>query len=200
MIAQERRGRILSGLLVAAGLTALGAGQAVLENRAEAQGAEVQAPRFEVDPFWPKPLPNNWLLGSVIGVWADDQDNVWIIHRSSSTLHNNEKGAELNPPIAECCRGAPPVLVFDQAGNLVRSWGGPGDGSRSRDEMRALEALGLESDVDFDAVKAAWRKLAKENHPDVRPGDADAAVRFQAVQAAYEVLRAAEERREWRPS
>lgn len=80
------------------------------------------------------------------------------------------------------------------------AWGGPGDGSRSRDEFRALETLGLDSDADFDAVKTAWRKLAKENHPDVRPGDADAAVRFQTVQAAYEVLRSAEERREWRPS
>lgn len=80
------------------------------------------------------------------------------------------------------------------------AWGGSGDGSRSRDEMRALEVLGLESDADFDAVKTAWRRMAKENHPDVRPGDADAAVRFQTVQAAYDVLRTAEERREWRPS
>jgi hypothetical protein len=80
------------------------------------------------------------------------------------------------------------------------AWGGSGDGSRSRDEMRALEALGLDSDADFDAVKTAWRRMAKENHPDVRPGDADAAVRFQTVQAAYEVLRSSEERREWRPS
>jgi len=79
------------------------------------------------------------------------------------------------------------------------AWGGPGDGTRSRDELRALEALGLDSDADFDAVKAAWRRMAKENHPDVRPGDADAAVRFQGVQAAYEVLRTAEEQREWRP-
>ena len=65
--------------------------------------------------------------------------------------------------------------------------------------MRALDVLGLDSDADFDAVKTAWRRMAKENHPDVRPGDADAAVRFQTVQAAYEVLRSAEERREWRP-
>lgn len=74
-------------------------------------------------------------------------------------------------------------------------WGGPGDGSRSRDEMRALDVLGLESDADFEAAKTAWRMLAKANHPDVKPGDADAAKRFQAVQTAYEVLRAAEERR-----
>lgn len=75
------------------------------------------------------------------------------------------------------------------------AWGGPGDGSRSRDELRALEALGLESDAGPNEIRAAWRRLAKENHPDVRPGDSDAAVRFQAVQAAYEVLRAAAERR-----
>ncbi len=74
-------------------------------------------------------------------------------------------------------------------------WGGPGDGSRSRDELRALAALELESDADFDAVKAAWRRHAKANHPDVNPGDDEAAVRFQAIQAAFEVLRRAEERR-----
>ena len=74
-------------------------------------------------------------------------------------------------------------------------WGGPGDGSRSRDEMRALEALGLESDAEFDAVRTAWRQLAKEYHPDVNQGDAAAAKRFQEIQAAYDVLRAAEERR-----
>lgn len=74
-------------------------------------------------------------------------------------------------------------------------WGGPGDGSRSRDELNALAALGLDDDAEFEAVKTAWRKLAKENHPDVKPGDASAAVKFQTVQAAYEVLRSAEERR-----
>jgi hypothetical protein len=79
------------------------------------------------------------------------------------------------------------------------SWAGPGDGSRSRDEMRALDILGLESDADFEAVKRSWRQLAKENHPDIRPGDTEAAARFQAAQAAYEVLRTAEERRSWRP-
>ena len=79
------------------------------------------------------------------------------------------------------------------------SWGGPGDGSRSRDEMRALSVLELESDADFEAVKKSWRRLAKENHPDVKPGDEEAAIRFQAIQTAYEVLKSAEERREWRP-
>ena len=76
-------------------------------------------------------------------------------------------------------------------------WAGPGDGSRSRDEMRALDVLGLQADADFEAVKKAWRARAKEVHPDLKPGDAAAAKAFQAVQLAYEVLRQAEERREW---
>lgn len=75
------------------------------------------------------------------------------------------------------------------------AWAGPGDGRWSRDELSAFACLGLEAGADFDAIKAAWRTLAKENHPDVKPGDATAAVRFQAVQAAFEVLRRAEERR-----
>lgn len=77
-------------------------------------------------------------------------------------------------------------------------WASSGDGSRSADEMRALEVLGLDADADFDAIKKAWRGKAKEVHPDVKPGDAEAARAFQAYSLAYEVLRQAEERREWR--
>ena len=110
-------------------IAALGFAQAELQKTAAAQGAsKPQAPIFEVDPLWPKPLPNHWLLGSTIGVWADDQDHIWIIHRSSATLDDNERGAELKPPTYECCVGAPPVLEFDQEGNLVHHWGGPGQG------------------------------------------------------------------------
>jgi len=81
------------------------------------------------------------------------------------------------------------------SGSRYYGWGGPGDGSRSRDEMKALEVLGLESDATFEEVRTAWRALAKVNHPDRRPGDEEAATRFHQIQAAYEVLRAAEERR-----
>jgi DNA-binding beta-propeller fold protein YncE len=120
----RRRTRVLGGtVIVLAG--AIAVGQAVL---AATEGDTVEAPRFEVDPMWPKPLPNHWLLGSTIGVSVDAQDHIWIIHRSSATLNNNERGAELDPPTGECCKGAPPVLEFDQAGNLLRSWGGPGAG------------------------------------------------------------------------
>ncbi len=116
------------GLVFFAVLGALGCAQALLDKQAGAQGRTVQAPMFEVDPLWPKPLPNHWILGWTIGIWVDDQDLIWVVHRGAGGLHNNERGLELNPPIGECCRTAPPVLVFDQAGNLVRSWGGPGEG------------------------------------------------------------------------
>src|SRR6266567_7330555 len=106
----------------------LGIGSSVLQRRAAVAAAGLQAPMFEVDPLWPKPLPNHWLLGMTIGVWADGEDHVWIIHRGAPTLSNMEKGAELNPPTGECCRAAPPVLEFDSDGNLLRHWGGPGPG------------------------------------------------------------------------
>ncbi len=106
-------------------LVALFVSQAALA-RVAAQQSGAQAPRFEVDPFWPKPLPNHWVLGNAIGVWVDDQDVVWIINRGSATLADTEKALELKA--GDCCMGAPPVLAYDAAGNLVRHWGGPGQG------------------------------------------------------------------------
>lgn len=97
-----------------------------LQQVVSAQAGGKQAPVYEVDPFWPKPLPNHWVLGSAIGVWADAQDNVWIIHRGAATLDDNEKALELKA--GDCCAAAPPVLVFNKAGDLIRHWGGPGPG------------------------------------------------------------------------
>lgn len=77
-------------------------------------------------------------------------------------------------------------------------WGGSGDGTRSSDEMLALEILELETDADFDAIKKSFRVRAKSVHPDVKPGDAEAAAEFQKIQVAYEVLKQAEERRVWK--
>jgi len=120
-------GAILIGLL-----GVLAAAHLVLEKRAVVEAAGVQAPRFEVDPFWPKPLPNHWLLGNVIGVSVDAQDHIWIIHRQGS-LEAMENYAVANPPgpkrqagvvESECCGPAPAILEFDEQGNLLTSWGG----------------------------------------------------------------------------
>ncbi len=117
---------LLLVLTLFAVIAVLSVGQVALRSAAEGQGP--RAPSFEVDPFWPQPLPNNWRLGSAIGVWVDDQDHIWIVHRSSATLHNNERALELDPPQGDCCAGAPPILAFDLDGNLVHAWGGlPGE-------------------------------------------------------------------------
>src|SRR5262245_52155355 len=127
--AMRSRNLIIGATFVAV-LAACGVAQWALAKRVEAQGngGSTQAPRFEVDPLWPKPLPNHWVLGSTIGVSVDAQDHVWIVHRGRMTNNNDENALTLNPPTAECCQAAPPILQFDQAGNLVSSWGGPGQG------------------------------------------------------------------------
>lgn len=93
-----------------------------------AEGAtELPPPRFAVDPWWPKPLPNDWILGQVAGVHVDADDRVWIVQRPR-TLTERELGASQQPPLSNCCVAAPPVLEFDPSGNLLRAWGGPAEG------------------------------------------------------------------------
>ena len=148
------RARSVATLVAVVILAGLGLGQAWFERAAAAQGSGKQAPRFEVDPFWPKPLPNHWVLGNAIGVWVDERDHVWIIHRGSATLANNEKGAraEVRATAARarrrcshstragrwCSRGAGPAagydwpdsnhgIFIDHLGNVWIGGNGPGD-------------------------------------------------------------------------
>ena len=85
------------------------------------------ATRYTVDPFWPKPLPEKWQLGAVAGVAVDQRDHVWIIQRPA-TLTDDERAAAFSPPRATCCVPAPSVIEFDADGNVLRSWGMPGNG------------------------------------------------------------------------
>src|SRR5438045_6237329 len=100
----------------------------LLGKPAVVEAAGEQAPKFEVDPFWPKPLPNGWVLGQTIGVAVDAQDNVWIVHRPGSL---EMKEAYLTRKEADCCTAAPDVLAFDtnrseerRVGKECRSRGG----------------------------------------------------------------------------
>ncbi len=94
-------------------IAGLWVGSAVFQRRAVVEAAGVQAPRFEVDPLWPKPLPNHWIFGQTIGVSVDAQDHIWIIHRAGS-LEPGEVHATTTPQTAQCCAPAPPVLEFDE--------------------------------------------------------------------------------------
>ena len=66
-------------------------------------------------------LPDDWVLGSVTGVFVDADDHVWVTHLPE-TLTAEEVGTEVDPPIADCCRTAPMVLELDADGALVQAW------------------------------------------------------------------------------
>ena len=117
---------IIAFALLAAITATTGCDQATVNSETQSEGK--QAPMFEVDPFWPKPLPNHWILGSTIGLAVDSRDHVYIIHRRDSFNERTEIGAATDPVKADCCIPAPNVLEFDAEGNLVNSWGGPADG------------------------------------------------------------------------
>jgi len=84
-------------------------------------------PNYRVEPFWPKPLKDNWIFGQVSSVAVDGRDHVWVLHRPN-TLLDDEKGALKTPPANRCCIPAPAVMEFDAEGNYVQGWGGPGPG------------------------------------------------------------------------
>jgi len=124
-------------LVLAAAAVALASCQQMPDQRAGA-GA---APKFAVDPAWPKPLPENWILGQVAGIAVDKDDRIWVLHRPT-TLVDDEKGAMANPPTTKCCRPAPAVLQFDADGNLTDT--------ASREQVAALVA-----------ELAAWTRLLR---------------------------------------
>jgi hypothetical protein len=116
-----------SKMVTAVGAIALAATFAapVLFHKTAAAAGGV--PRFEPDPYWPKPLPNNWISGGVGGIYVDSKDHIWVSNRPRS-VDKAVKNAAANPPDGDCCIPAPPVLEFDMQGNLIQGWGGPGKG------------------------------------------------------------------------
>jgi len=106
-----------------------------------------KTPGFVLDPAWPQPLPNHWLLGQLGGLYVDQHDHIWVYNRPR-TMTTDEAGLETSiagakdehgqpinglgfvrayGPIADCCKAAPSVLEFDAEGKVLRAWGGPAD-------------------------------------------------------------------------
>ena len=124
----KTRRTFLGGLLaLAIFFAALNVGQSELEKSANAVSNERMVPQFIVDPFWPQPLPNKWLLGRTIGIAIDARDHIFIVHRDQDEMFMSQE-LGLDRGVAECCSAAPPILEFDLDGNLINAWGGPGDG------------------------------------------------------------------------
>jgi DNA-binding beta-propeller fold protein YncE len=118
-----------------------------------------RAPAFQVDPLWPKPLPNHWLFGSITGVVLDPQDHIWVVHRGADSLNaRTEMSAATNPKTAdECCVPAPAVLEFDLNGALVGHWGGPGDGY---EWPRATGGMAIDAKGNVWIAGAGWPEPA----------------------------------------
>jgi hypothetical protein len=121
-----RKVRILRGRAEVAVILIAMAGTAFASSLAESALAQ-EPPKYQVDATWPRELPNNWILGQVGGMAVDRQDHIWVLQRPGSDTPD-ELGASLQPPRSQCCVAAPPVLEFDAQGNLLQSWGGPGEG------------------------------------------------------------------------
>lgn len=90
--------------------------------------AQAAQPHFKVDPYWPKELPNNWIIGQVSGLAVDVNDHIWVFQRPGSNTPDEISADPSSPRKAMCCFPAPPVLEFDAEGTLLKSWGGPGKG------------------------------------------------------------------------
>ncbi len=121
--------KITLGVALVAGLVALGIGQSQLQETAVAASNDVMAPHFQVDPFWPKPLPNHWVQGRTIGVDVDDRDHIFVVHRDQESMFSVRTEIGLYAGVSECCTPAPPILEFDIEGNLVNAWGGAREGA-----------------------------------------------------------------------
>src|SRR5215212_4768016 len=130
------------------GLDALAKAKAmerVVERTAPKPVSGGTAPKFVIDPGWPRPLPNNWIIGDIGGLYVDRHDHIWVYHRpraldstDAGALGAAGKDAKGNPisvlghgrpygQLSGCCIPAPSVLEFDKAGTLLQAWGGPGD-------------------------------------------------------------------------
>ena len=129
----NRKRNLYIGASLLALIIACGAGQSAIDDAASddasmPMGDGPMVPMFEVDPLWPVNLPDHWLMGATIGVDVDSSDTIWLVHRNTPDqfVQTTEIGLTTDPPVAVCCQPGPPVLAFDQEGNLVHSWGGPG--------------------------------------------------------------------------
>lgn len=164
----------------------------VVERLAERTAPRVSqgatAPSFVVDPGWPKPLPHNWIIGDIGGLFVDRHDHVWVYHRPRALASSDTgalgvagKDAKGNPvsalghprpygQISGCCIPAPSVLEFDRAGNLLQAWGGPADPGFLEKKCRELDGCFWPSRehgifVDHnDFVYVAGNGLAQDFH------------------------------------
>ena len=108
-----KRETLYRAVLIASVIVAGAVAPAAAQTPAAQAPAARSLPMFEVDPAWPK-IPAKWKVGDASSFAVDAQDNVWLLHRPRT----------LKPE--QAAMAAPPVMVFDPAGNNIKAWGGSG--------------------------------------------------------------------------
>ena len=161
--------QLFIGAALLALLVALFQSTTVLEKRAAVEAATNRAPSFEVDPLWPKPMPNGWILGQTIGVAVDAQDHVWIVHRARHA--RSQRGARDDESADR------EMLRAGSAGSRIRSgratWSHTG-AARDRDttgRSRITESPSITKATSGSAATGgpgAWRGSRARRRP--RPG------------------------------
>src|SRR2546425_10849849 len=126
-----KRGRYLYALAAGA-VVGIAFGPWNQSIEAKQNGSTLKPPTFKVDPFWPKPLPDNWVMGEVGGTCIDSQDHVFVVTRG---FQNGGLVSPVGVGVADTRTGtlggafkskaSPPVIEFDQDGNVVNAWGDP---------------------------------------------------------------------------
>jgi DNA-binding beta-propeller fold protein YncE len=156
------RGLLLGGTLVLLQAPILAAQRAATSGKAQPAG-KAQAPQFEVEILWPKPMPNHWLLGSATGVAIDKQDHIFVVNLTDSFTARTEIGLSANPTLGECCDPSPNVLEYDPSGALVGHWGGPGQGHSWPEQNSAL-AIDGQGNVWIGGAGGADSRILKFSH------------------------------------
>ena len=150
-----------SAVLIAAAIIAGCAGQRTADTTA-ATAASTRArgvPVFGVDPSWPK-VPAKWKLGDASSIGIDAQDNVWVLHRPRT----------LKPD--QAAMTAPAILVFDAAGNFIKSWGGAGSGFEWPEREHGIH-------IDYKGhVWVGGNNCPALNLPGLKPAADDQLVKF----------------------
>lgn len=123
------KAKVLVGASLVVALFVLGVGQTKLQEPSTAASSDVMAPHFLVDPLWPKPMGNSWILGNTIGVDVDERDHIFIVHRTEESVFRGGTEIGLKLGVSECCTPAPPIIEFDIEGNIVNAWGGAVEGA-----------------------------------------------------------------------
>src|SRR5262245_12759924 len=136
-VAMAKNRRFWFAVMLSVG--ALGAWQALPEAQSAPSAPVEPPPTFELDPAWPKPLPNNWGLGMVWGVSVDARDHIWVVHQIAGQRYSEAIAKAGKVP-------APAVLEFDQQGNLLQAWGVPGQGGWAQGKDRPFPAQQIKID------------------------------------------------------